>query len=192
MKIVFKSSFIYIVLSLLTVLFLSACVRNWTYSFTKDRNENKFRDEGMVDEVVFVMEMKSAGILMRDISSYARDSAYSAMVQKFATELNSDYILFDPELTVLAAKQGIKLSNHLNSEHWAMYRQVKGKKKADFDKEFLKVVHDVHTQLYDKSNQLAYQGKNNAIRSFCAKKINFFQQNLAQSGKLSDEVVTIN
>jgi hypothetical protein len=73
-----------------------------------------------------------------------------------------------------------------------MYRQVKGKKKADFDKEFLKVVHDVHTQLYDKSNQLAYQGKNNAIRSFCAKKINFFQQNLAQSGKLSDEVVTIN
>ena len=187
-----KPGLIYIVFFLLTGLSFSSCVRSWTYSYTQDRNENKFRDEGMEEEVVFVMEMKSSAILMRDISSYARDSAYSAMVQKFAAELNSEYILFDPELNVLATKLGIKLSNQLNSAHWAKYRQVKEKKMADFDKEFLSVVYEIHTKLYDTSNQLASQAKNNAIRSFCARKINFFAQNLAQSGKLNDQVVTLN
>jgi putative membrane protein len=104
-----------------------------------------------------------------ELGKYAQQTAQNQRVKNFATMMVKDHSKANDELKALAAKKNITLPTVLDEKHMDKMNDIKEKRGADFDKEYIKEMVDDHDKDVDKFRKQAENGEDADIKAFAAK-----------------------
>lgn len=130
-------------------------------SGTDDNNEN--RDAEFLEEAAY------GGLMEVEMGKYAQQNAQSARVKNFAAMMVKDHSKANDELKALAAKKNITLPTTLDDKHMEKVNDLKEKRGAEFDKEYMQEMVDDHDKDVDKFKRQAENGDDADIKAFAAK-----------------------
>lgn len=126
-----------------------------------DNNENK--DQEFMEEAAY------GGLMEVELGKYAQQNAQSSRVKNFAAMMVKDHSKANDELKALAAKKNITLPNALDDKHMEKMNDLKEKRGAEFDKEYMQEMVDDHDKDVDKFKRQAENGNDADIKAFAAK-----------------------
>jgi putative membrane protein len=137
-----------------------------------EMNENASND-GMMDnndeDQDFMKEAALGGLMEVELGRYAQQNAQSSRVKNFAAMMVRDHSKANDELKALAANKNITLPTILDDKHMDMMNDLKKKRGAEFDKEYMQEMVDDHDKDVDKFKRQAENGNDSDIKAFAAK-----------------------
>src|SRR4051794_40619695 len=89
-------------------------------------------DKGMSDDVKFVHKAASGGIHEVKLGELARERAANQDVKRFGTRMVTDHTKANKELMAVAEQMGVKVPDHMNSEHQREFDRFANLKGAEF------------------------------------------------------------
>lgn len=139
-----------------------------------EMNENASND-GMMDnnnnndDKDFMEEAAIGGLMEVEMGRYAQQNAQSSRVKNFGAMMVRDHSKANDELKALAANKNITLPTVLDDKHMEMVNDLKEKRGAEFDKEYMQEMVDDHEKDVDKFKKQAENGSDSDIKAFAAK-----------------------
>lgn len=133
-------------------------------------NENATGD-GMNQNIdqEFMEEAAYGGLMEVELGRYAQQAAQNPRVKNFAAMMVKDHSKANDELKALAAQKNIVLPTTLDDKHMDKINDLKEKRGAEFDKDYIKEMVDDHEKDVDKFKRHAENGNDSDIKAFAAK-----------------------
>ena len=137
----------------------------------EDRNEEKFDDTKIDDDVTFVTDAAESGMMEVKLGELAASNASTAEVKKFAATMVADHTKANAELKALAAKKNITLPADLSKEAQDKCDDLAKKKGYDFDKDYMDMMVSDHKDAVDDFEKEADKGKDPEIKAWANEKL---------------------
>ncbi|HLO90849.1 MAG: DUF4142 domain-containing protein [Chloroflexota bacterium] len=138
-------------------------------STAMNSNDNGAMNMDQNNDQDFMEEAAYGGLMEVELGKYAQQTAQNPRVKNFAAMMVKDHSKANDELKALAAKKNITLPAVLDEKHMDKINDVKEKRGADFDKEYIKEMVDDHDKDVDKFRKQAENGEDADIKAFAAK-----------------------
>ncbi len=162
---------------------------NSTTATTTDTNSmanTSSADTSMAGDRDFIMDAASGGMMEVELGKMASTSAASAKVKEFGRMMVTDHTKANTELKSVAAKKNVtvpatpaeKQQNHIND--------MKAKKGADFDKDYVDMMVDDHKEDISKFEDESKNGKDPDVKAFATKTLPVLQKHLKSIQAIQD------
>jgi putative membrane protein len=157
----------------------------------QDRNEERFEDTAMEDRRVdasdFMTKAASSGMMELEASKLAQQRATNPQVKEFAAMMVKDHTAANKELRSLASSKNITLPDSMSNDHMDHMRDLREKRGADFDREYMDRMvsaHDNDVSLYeDVAEDDDYEAE---VRQFASSKLPTLRQHHERAKQIKD------
>ncbi len=149
----------------------SNMANNVNKSNANTMNSNMGNSDAKVisDDERFMIEAAQAGIMEVKFGELASTKAQNAEVKAFGKKMVEDHTKANNELKELAKKKNIQLPADMSSDQKDMYEKLSKLSGAEFDKEYVSAVVDVHDDDLEAFQDQADDAKDAALKAFAAK-----------------------
>lgn len=134
----------------------------------------------------FMVEAASGSMMEIELGSYAAANAGSAAVKQFGQMMMTDHTKADSILSVIAQVKNIAIPNVPGEEHQKHIDNLKKKKGADFDKDYMKMMIDDHEEDIKKFEDASKNSKDEDIRQFATNTLPTLRKHLDAAKKVKD------
>lgn len=134
----------------------------------------------------FVVEAASGGMMEVQLGQYAMANAASPAVKQFGQMMVTDHTKADSILTTIAQLKAIVIPNVPGDEHQHHIDELKKKKGADFDKDYMKMMVEDHEEDVKKFEDASKNAKDEDIRKFAASTLPVLRKHLDAARKVRD------
>jgi putative membrane protein len=124
----------------------------------------------------FVMEAANGGMMEVDLGKYAQQNAMNPRVKEFGAMMERDHSKANNELKALATSKNITLPSNMDDNK--MVNDLKSKKGADFDKDYIDAMVKDHKEDIDKFKKQSTDGSDADIKSFASNTLGVLQTHL--------------
>ncbi|TDH19971.1 DUF4142 domain-containing protein [Segetibacter sp. 3557_3] len=174
---------IFMPLMALTLSFAVACNSEQKTDSTEvaeEKNEQKADSSNMGDKMEddheFMVEAASGGLMEVQLGTLASQNAASAKVKQFGQTMVKDHTKANEELKALAAKKNITIPPTPGSDHQKHIDELKAKKGAEFDKDYMSMMVKDHEEDVRNFEEAANNAKDPEIKAFAAKTLPTLKQ----------------
>ena len=122
----------------------------------QDATEQRFEDTAMEeerdDQAEFMTKAASSSMMEIEAGKLAQERATNPQVKEFAAMMVKDHTAASKEMSDLAMSKNVTLPDSMSNEHMSQMRDLREKKGADFDKDYMdKMVsaHDSDISLFE-------------------------------------------
>src|SRR5690606_36934880 len=116
----------------------------------------------------FVVEAAANGMAELEAARLAADKATNTQVKEFAAMLVKDHEGVNASLKTLASGKGITLPTTVKDSEQRDLSDLREKSGADFDKEFMDMMVDLHQEDVNRLEKMADNAEDAQIRNFAA------------------------
>jgi putative membrane protein len=155
----------------------------------EEKNEQKMdstKTEKMEDDHEFMVEAASGGLMEVQLGEYGSQNAASPKVKEFAQRMVKDHSKANEELKTLAAQKNITIPATPGEKHQKHIDNLKAKKGADFDKDYISMMVDDHKEDIEHFEKEAKDGKDPAIKTFASSILPILKQHLQMAQTIHD------
>jgi putative membrane protein len=175
-------------------LFVVACVEdNEKDSVEMAKEENNIKDSSksttpsqLTEEHNFMVEAASGSMMEVQLGQYATTNAGAAAVKQFGQMMVTDHTKADSVLTVIAQLKNIAIPNVPGDKHQGHINELKKKRGADFDKDYMKMMVEDHEEDIKKFEEASKNAKDEDIRQFAANTLPVLRKHLNAAKKIKD------
>jgi putative membrane protein len=176
-----------------SVVFVVSCNNSETKDSTevaKEQNEQKADStnagDDMEDDQEFMVEAASGGLMEVQLGEAASKNAASAKVKEFGRRMVKDHTKANGELKSLAAKKNVTLPQTPGADHQKHIDDMKTKKGADFDKDYMSMMVDDHEKDVRKFENAANNAKDAELKAFASKTLPVLREHLQMAKTIND------
>ncbi len=152
----------------------------------EEQNEEKLTSDDAEDNADFMVKAASGGMLEVELGRMALQKASSPKVKQFAQQMIDDHTKANEELKALAAKKNITLPTTPGDEAQEHINDLAKYSGAEFDKEYLDLMHKDHQEDLDLFKEAAEEAEDGDVKAFAAKTLPVLQ-NHHQMAEQMDE-----
>lgn len=161
----------------------TACGENKESSIEKAEEKNEQTEkvagtEKMEDDHEFAVEAASGGMMEVQLGQLAQTNAASPKVKEFGKMMVDDHSKANEDLKAIASTKGIALPATPGDKHQKHIDDLKDKKGADFDKDYVNMMVDDHEEDIKKFEDEANNGKDADVKAFAAAKLPALRKHL--------------
>ena len=167
---------------------VAGCSSNLDYNEAHQRNDRRITTEELRDDARFMVEAKSASLLLLEMSRLATEKGYSATVQAFANQLARDHERLNDQLHDVAGNEKIKLPREMSESHRLVLQNVADAERQEFDRYFIRSVERVYEDKIRLYKNIATTGQNDEIRAFAAKTLGMLRANEERADELEGQL----
>lgn len=179
----------------LTLLLAVACdnaEKKDSKEVAEEKNEQKADSSKMgnkmEDDNEFMVDAASGGLMEVTLGEIALKNAASAKVKEFGRQMVKDHSKANQELKALAAKKNISIPPAPGEKHQKHIDNLKAKKGADFDKDYMSMMVDDHNEDIDNFDKEAQNGKDADIKTFASGKVPVLKHHLEMAKTINDQL----
>ncbi len=162
---------------------------NSTTATTTDTNSmgnTSSADISMAGDRDFIMDAASGGMMEVELGKMASTSAASAKVKEFGRMMVTDHTKANTELKSVAAKKNVTVPATPAEKHQNHINDMKAKKGADFDKDYVDMMVDDHKEDISKFEDESKNGKDPDVKAFATKTLPVLQKHLKSIQAIQD------
>jgi putative membrane protein len=155
----------------------------------EQKNEATEKNAGtqkLEDDHEFAVDAASGGMMEVQLGQIAATNAASAKVKEFGQMMVDDHSKANDEMKALAATKGITLPATPGEKHQKHINDLKDKKAADFDKDYISMMVDDHEEDIKKFEEEANNGKDAELKAFAAGKLPILRKHLEMAKSIKD------
>lgn len=149
-------------------------------------NSTSSGDTSMSKDRDFLTEAASGGLMEVELGKIASTNAASPKVKEFGRMMVTDHSKANTELKTVAGKENVAVPATPADKQQKHIDDLKAKKGADFDKDYVDMMVDDHKEDIDKFQDEAKNGKNTAIKAFAAKTLPVLYKHLNSIKTIKD------
>lgn len=161
---------------------------NDSEEIAEEKNEKKFEDEKLEDDMEFLVEATSGGLMEIELGKIAEQNAGSENIKDLARTMLEDQLKTLEELKALAAKKNVSIPNIPGEEYQKKISKLSKLKGPAFDVEYLKVMEKDHEEDVERYEKEALNGKEPEIRAFASGKVPGLKQHLDMARALHQTI----
>jgi putative membrane protein len=157
------------------------------------KEENELKDSAkstspgeLTAEHNFVVEAASGAMMEIELGNYAAANAGSTAVKQFGQMMAADHTKADSILSVIAQLKNIAIPNVPGDEHQKYINELKKKKGADFDKDYMKMMVEDHEEDIKKFEDASKNATDEDIRQFATNTLPTLRKHLDAAKKIKD------
>lgn len=158
----------------------------------QERNEEQFSDTQMEDQKErqseFMTKAASGGMFEVEAARLAQQRAQNPQVKSFADMMVKDHSGANDELRSLAASKNIMLPDSMSSEHMDELRDLREKRGAEFDREYMGTMVDAHETDISLYEDAAENMEDQQVKTFASGKLPTLRQHRDQAQQIRDAV----
>ena len=136
----------------------------------------------------FVVEAAANGMAELEAARLAADKATNTQVKEFAAMLVKDHEGVNASLKTLASGKGITLPTTVKDSEQRDLSDLREKSGADFDKEFMDMMVDLHQEDVNRLEKMADNAEDAQIRNFAASNLPKMKQHLEKAKSIKDNL----
>ena len=121
-----------------------------------------------------------------ELGKIAATNASSAKVKEFGKMMVTDHTKANTELKAVAAMKNITIPTTPNEKHQKHIDELKAKKGADFDKDYVEMMVDDHKEDISKFETEANNGKDADVKAFASKTLPVLNKHLQHVQTVKD------
>ena len=126
----------------------------------------------------FVQEAAESGMMEVEAGELAQQHGQSDQVKEIGSTLVEDHTQANQELKQIASEQGIDLPAQIGKKKQNMLTKLEQASAEEFDRIFLRQQEKAHRQSIQRSDHVAAQSENQAIKEFAAKTLPTLRKHL--------------
>ncbi|HEX6914663.1 MAG TPA: DUF4142 domain-containing protein [Chitinophagaceae bacterium] len=134
----------------------------------------------------FLVEAASGGMMEVQLGEYASANAASSAVKQFGRMMVTDHSKGNTILTGIAQSKAIAIPNVPGEEHQKHIDELKKKKGAEFDKDYMDMMVEDHEEDIKKFEDASEHAKDQDIRKFAAEQVPILKKHLNAAKKVRD------
>lgn len=135
----------------------------------EEQNEEKLASDDAEDDADFMVKAASGGMMEVELGRMALQKATDPNVKKFAQKMVDDHTKANEELKALAAKKNITLPTTPGDEAQEHINDLAKYSGAEFDKEYLELMHKDHQEDLDLFKEAAEDAEDADVKAYAAK-----------------------
>ena len=135
----------------------------------------------------FVDKTANVGMLEVELGRYASQHAASPSVRSFGQQMVADHSKANVELNAIAQRSGLTVPAALDAEHKNELDKLTKKTGSDFDKAYMEMMVDGHTDTVQSFRDQAKEAKTEVDR-FAAKTLPTLEKHLSQAKSIQDNL----
>lgn len=151
-----------------------------------DNSDNSSGEPGSAEE--FVKEAAIGGLMEVELGRYAEQNAASPRVSNFGSMMVRDHNKANEELKSIASQKNIEVPSTMDEKHMSMVNELKQKKGAEFDREYMREMVDDHEKDVDEFRKQSENGKDPEIKAFAARTVPVLQTHLDSARSIHDAI----
>ncbi|WP_344822284.1 DUF4142 domain-containing protein [Rurimicrobium arvi] len=148
-----------------------ACRNNKPDSIDKAEAANKKVVSVSADDLRFVVQAASGGMMEVELGRMAREQSSSQAVKDFGQTMIDDHSAANGELRNMAATKGITLPQKPGEEHQEMINKLAAKKGNDFDRAYIDMMVTDHEEDIDAYVNELKTGNDMKIKTWVEQKL---------------------
>jgi len=117
-------------------------------------------------DAAFMQEAAMDGMLEVELGRLAVQNAASDEVKRFGQQMIDDHNNANEELKSLAQTEGVTLATHLDSKHAKELQRMQKLNGAQFDREYLKMMHEDHHKAIKLFTDEGFRGDDPEVKGF--------------------------
>jgi putative membrane protein len=129
----------------------------------------------------FVTKAAGVGMMEVELGKAAQTNAASQDVKDFGKMLENDHTKANAELSSIAAADNINMPATLPAEHAGHVNALKAKTGADFDKAYIDMMVEGHTQTIADFKKAAKENSDEKVKAFAVKTLPTLETHLAKA-----------
>jgi len=141
----------------------------------EEQNEEKLASDDAEDDADFMVKAASGGMMEVELGRMALQKATNPKVKKFAQKMVDDHTKANEALKALAAKKNITLPTTPGDEAQEHINDLARYSGAEFDKEYLELMHKDHQEDLDLFKEAAEDAEDAEVKAFAAKTLPVLQ-----------------
>ncbi|MGE5419376.1 MAG: DUF4142 domain-containing protein [Chloroflexota bacterium] len=134
----------------------------------------------------FVKEAAIGGLMEVELGRYVEQNAANARVKNFGSMMVRDHSKANDELKSIASQKNIQLPASMDEKHMNSVNDLKKKKGAELDKDYMSDMVDDHEKDVDKFRKQSEDGKDPEIKAFATKTLPVLQTHLDSAKSIHD------
>lgn len=134
----------------------------------------------------FVKEAAIGGLMEVELGRYVEQNAANARVKNFGSMMVRDHSKANDELKSIASQKNIQLPASMDEKHMNNVNDLKKKKGAELDKDYMSDMVDDHEKDVDKFRKQSEDGKDPEIKAFATKTLPVLQTHLDSAKSIHD------
>ncbi len=133
----------------------------------------------------FVQQAGEGGMAEVEVSQLALVSSASPAVKSFAQEMVDAHTANNKELTLVAAKENLRMPTDMDAEHVRLKAQLATKQGADFDHAYIDAMRSDHQKMATLLEQTQGNATNQDIKTFAQKTLPVVKHHLQMANALA-------
>lgn len=135
-----------------------------------------------------VVEGAASGMAELEAARLAKDKASNPQVKEYAAQLVKDHEAVNAALKTVAAAKGITLPNTVKDAQQKDLTDLREKTGNDFDKEFMKMMENMHQDDVNRLEKLAEKADDAEIRNFAASNLPQMRNHLEKAKSIRENL----
>ncbi len=170
----------YALLLFMSIWSIQACNNNPNKENSVDSAKTVNKETKVVDKSTsdFVVNAASGGMMEVELGQYAQQNARSQRVKDFGSMMVTDHTKANDELKALANEQNIAIPATVSDKQQKNIDDLKKKKGAEFDKDYMKMMVDDHKSDIDDFQKAGKDLTDSTIRDFAVRTLPVLQKHL--------------
>ncbi len=163
-----------------------------TVEEAQETNEQKFDDtaaeDTKEDQSEFMTKAASGGMMEVELGNLAQQNASSQDVKDFGKMMVTDHTKANTELKTLAQQKNITLPDSMDQSMMDHVNNLRNKKGAEFDKDYMSLMVDDHEEDIDLFKNAAQNEQDPDVKAFASKTVPVLQKHLDRAKIVNDKV----
>lgn len=132
----------------------------------KEENEKNFNGSGMADDINFLIETASAGLMEVQLGQLAQQKGLSPKVKEFGETMIEEHSKVNEDLKQLAAKKNVSIPIKPGEKDLKQVKELSSLQGSNFDKAYMKTIVQNHEKDIARFQIQAEKGKDPEIKAF--------------------------
>jgi putative membrane protein len=147
------------------------------YSYAQNNFPDTARASKSPDNT-FVMKAANGGMMEVELGNYAQSNAADQRVKNFGSMMVRDHSKANMELKSIATQKSIRTPETMDEKHQSHTLDMKKKKGADFDKDYMNMMVNDHNKDIDEFKKAEKEVHDKDLRDFITRTIPVLQTHL--------------
>lgn len=145
-------------------------------------------DTSKADDRDFVMEAASGGLMEVELGKLAQTNGSSPQVKEFGRMMVTDHTKANTELKAVAKAKNITIPTTPAEKQQKNIDDLKAKKGADFDKDYIDLMVSDHKEDISKFEDESNNGKDTQVKAFATKTLPVLKKHLEHVQTVKDKM----
>lgn len=173
----------------MSIFLLPACNNeNATNKEAKEENKEKFEDTDVKRDAEFSAKAAAGGMMEVELGKIALANGMSQSVKDFGQTMVTDHSAANEELKSAAAAKNISLPAAPDADMQKKIDDLRQKKGADFDKDYMDMMVKDHKDDIDLFQKEADKGNDPELKAWAASKLSTLQHHLQMCEQIQDQL----